>query len=125
MKRSILVFGLLGILVASAFGQANILQAKIPFEFVVGGVTAPAGNYDFGISNNLVRVTNRDTGRIITQLWPRTRIAADSTANGSARISFDLQGTKHFIEAIWPQQGEGYVLNAVKGEHTHEVIRLK
>lgn len=112
-------------LLASAFGQGNFLQAKIPFEFVVGGKTLPAGDYDFGMSDNVVRMRNHDTGMTVAQFGFMTRIAADKTVGGTARISFDVKEDKHFIEAIWPEQGDGYLIHAVKGEHTHEIIRLK
>jgi hypothetical protein len=125
MKRSILVLGLLGILLASAFGQGNLLEAKIPFEFVAGSKTLPAGNYDFGASGNLIRMNDHDTGKTVALLESLTRIAADMTATGTARISFDVQEGRYFIEAIWPEHGDGYLIHTVKGEHTHEVVRLK
>ncbi len=126
MKRSLVIVGLLGLFLASALGQETFfLKAKIPFDFVVSGRTIPAGDYDFGISNNMVALRDHGTGRNVAQFGYMTRIAADKTATGSARISFDVKEDKHFIEAIWPEQGDGYLIHAVKGEHTHEVIRLK
>ncbi len=124
MKRLVLVVGLLGVLLASAFGQGHFLQTRIPFEFVAADQTFPAGLYDFNVSNNAVTMKNHDTGKSVA-LGFMTRIAADKTAKGTARISFDVQEGKHFIEALWPAQGDGYLLHAVKGEHTHEVIRSK
>lgn len=124
MKRLTLVLGLLGVLLSTAFGQGNFLQTKVPFEFVVGGQTFPAGNYDFSVSNKLVTMKSKDTGKTV-DLGFMTRIAVDNTAAGNARISFDVQEGKHFIEAIWPAQGDGYLINTVKGEHTHDIVRSK
>jgi len=122
MKRLTLVLGLLGVLLSTAFGQGTVLHAKIPFEFVAGGKTIPAGTYDFGVSRNFVQMKNSDTGKTVSLVY-MTRIAADNTATGRARIAFDVQDGKHFIEAVWPEQGDGYLLHHVKGEHTHEIIR--
>lgn len=122
MKKLLLVVGLLGILLTTAFGQEKFLQTKIPFEFVVGGQTFPAGDYDFKVSDHLLQMNNRDTHRTV-QLLVMTRIAADDTAKGTARISFDVKEGKRYIEAVWPWEGDGYLLHTVKGEHTHETVR--
>lgn len=124
MKRLALVVGLLAVLLPSAFGQGNVLHATIPFEFVANGKTLPAGSYDFSVSNKFVTMKNVDTGNTV-ELGFLTRIAADETASGRARISFDVQGDKRFIEAVWPQSGDGYLIHTVKGEHTHEIVRSK
>ncbi len=123
MKRVALVVGLLGVLLATGFAQQNFLQTKIPFEFVAGGRTFPAGTYAFKVSNGLVEVKDDATGKIVAQLVPMTRIAVDKTATGAARISFDVQDGRHFIEAIWPGREDGYLLHTVKGQHTHEIVR--
>ncbi len=124
MKRLALVAGLLAILVSTAFGQASFLQAKIPFDFVVAGKTLPAGSYEFRAVNNFIQMRNQETGKTL-EFGAVTRLAVDKTAEGTARISFDVQEGKHFIEAIWPAQDEGYLFHTVKGEHTHEIIRSK
>jgi hypothetical protein len=124
MKKSVLVVALLVVFLASAFAQGNLLQAKIPFDFVVGGKTLPAGNYEFKAANhNYIQIRNLETGKVV-QLQSVTRLAADKSS-GTARISFDVQEGKHFIEAIWPEQDEGYLLHSVKGQHTHDMVSSK
>jgi hypothetical protein len=124
MKRLSLILGLLGVLLSTAFGQGSFLQAKIPFEFVAGGKTLPAGTYDFSVSNKFVEMKNHDTGKTLS-LGYLTRIAGDDTTAGRARLSFDVQQGKHFVEAVWPDKGDGYFLHSIKGEHTHEIVRMK
>jgi hypothetical protein len=121
MKRLILVLGLLGVLVSAAFGQGTFLQVKIPFEFVVGGNTFPAGTYTFSQSNQYVQMKSLDTGESVP-LGFLTRLAADRTP-GTAGISFDVQEGKHFIETVWPKAGDGYLVHMVKGNHTHEIVK--
>jgi hypothetical protein len=123
MKRSTLVLGLLAILLSTAFGQRGVLQTKIPFEFVAGSHTLPAGDYNFSATDRFVQIKNVDTGKTVSVAYI-TRIAADRTATGKARVSFDVQEGKHFIEALWPgQDGDGYLVHSVKGKHTHETVR--
>lgn len=124
MKRLTLVVGLLGVLLATAFAQDLFLHATIPFDFVAEGKTYPAGTYDFSASGNFVQMKNHDTKNSV-QIKYLTRIATDETAAGRVRISFDVQGGKHFIEALWPERGDGYFFSHVKGEHTHEIVRSK
>ena len=125
MKRLTLVVGLLRVLLATTFGQGRyFLQTKIPFEFVAEGKTLPAGKYDFRLSDHSVEMRNHDTGKAF-QLPVLTSIAADKTARGTARISFDVQGGKHFIEAVWPEKGDGFLIHKAEGENTREIIRSK
>jgi hypothetical protein len=126
MKRLTVVVGLLGVLLATtAFGQGRyFLQTRIPFEFVAADKTFPAGKYDFRLSDHSVEMTNHDTGKHFSLPF-LTSMAADKTAQGTARISFDVQDGKHFIEAVWPENSDGYLIRKVEGEHTREIIRSK
>ena len=124
MKKAALVVCLLAVLLTSALGQGTFLHARIPFEFVAGGQTFPAGNYDFSVSNSAVTIRNMETRKSL-EFGYLTRVAADNTAPGAARISYDVQEGKRFIEAIWPSNGDGYLIHTVKGEHTHVIVRLK
>jgi hypothetical protein len=126
MKRTILVLGLVGILLASAFGQSNILRASIPFEFVVSNLTLPAGDYEFRVTGDqFMKITNVGTGATVAMVMPLTRLAAEKMAAGTGKVSFDVREGKHFIEAVWPSEGAGYLLHATKGEHTHEIVSMK
>ncbi len=128
MKKSLLIVGLLAILASTALAQGPFLTASIPFEFIVAGKTFPAGDYDFkvaGPEDHFVQMTSHKTGAMVASIVPITRIAADKDQTGNGRISFDLRDGKRFVEAVWPASGDGYLLHAVKGEHTHEIVRVK
>lgn len=127
MKKLVLVLGLLAIFASTAFAQGAFLTANIPFEFVVSGKTFPAGDYDFrmtGPGEHFLQMSNHHTGAVIATVVPITRIAAASHEPGTGRVSFDVTDGKHFVEAVWPATGDGYLLHAVKREHTHEVVQL-
>lgn len=100
------------------------MQTRIPFEFVAADKTFPAGKYDFRLSDHSVEMTNHDTGKRFSLPF-LTSVAADKTAQGTARISFDVQDGKHFIEAVWPEKGDGYLIRKVEGGHAREIIRSK
>jgi hypothetical protein len=61
MKKFISTLCLISALaVAPAFGADRIVRATVPFEFVVGDATLPAGEYDFknGINAESILVSN-------------------------------------------------------------------
>ncbi len=123
MKRLALLVCLLGVFLSAAFGQESIVRVKVPFEFVAGGQTLPAGSYTFSVSYDAHTTTirNLDTGKSLTTLYiAQTRF--DEQASGRAGISFDVQYGTHFVRAIWPDQGDGYLIHEVKGEHTSETF---
>ncbi len=122
MKKVLLVVLLLGMLMTTAFGQSGILQVKIPFDFVAGGKMLPAGNYKFSVSDNFVTLSDRETGRTVGRFMVITRLAAEDRTNSMARVSFDVKEGKHFIEAVWPLQTDGYLVHTVQGQHSHEVV---
>ncbi len=124
MKKISLIVCLLGLMLATALGQNSqpTLQAKIPFEFWASGKTFAAGNYSFSVSNETIKMTNQDTGEAVF-LQLMTRLAAEKSPASTAKISFDVQQDKHFIEALWPDSDDGYLLHAVKGEHTHKIVK--
>ncbi len=122
MKRMIVMFGLLALLAVSAYAQEGLVNAKVPFEFVVSGKTLPAGNYVFKLSTDRLTVQNKDTGTIAAAMV-MTKIAATAESK-AVGITFDVSNGKHFIEAVWPMAGgDGYLIHMVKGEHTHEVVK--
>jgi hypothetical protein len=112
-------------MLATALGQSNqtkpVLQANIPFQFLAANRTFSAGNYSFKLSRDIVQMTNRDTNESV-YLPLLTRIA-EMKLSGTAKISFDVRDGKHFIEALWPGDEDGYLLHTVKGEHTHQIIK--
>ncbi len=121
MKKVVLIVALLGLLLPAAFAQGNSLHAMIPFDFIAMGKTLPAGSYAFNVSDGNVKMLNEQTGATLL-LGHLTRIAAENQAKRAAKVSFDVQGGKHYIEAFWPEEGDGYLIHMVKGEHTHSII---
>jgi hypothetical protein len=122
MKRAILVIGFLGLLVCSVQAQ-TVLKANIPFEFIAGETTFPAGTYEFKPSQNFafMEVQNTETGKsALLQILTRL-----GTADmGPSRISFDKVGEKTILESVLPVGDDGYLFLATKEKHTHRIVKL-
>ncbi len=121
MKRMLTVIGLLTVLVISSYAQQPIVKADIPFEFMAAGKVLPAGNYEFVVNEALsgIQIRNLDTHKtmvvhIITQVAARA---------GTVGVTFDNVNDKRILEAVWPPNGDGYLLASTKGKHGHEVVK--
>ncbi len=121
MKRAILVIGLLGLLIAPAFAQ-EITKATIPFEFVAGQTTLPAGTYEFKPMDNSrqMQVQNVTTGKSV-MVPVMTRLGTGEA--GVAKVTFDKVGNKTMLETVLPGTGDGYLLHVTKGKHTHNIVK--
>jgi hypothetical protein len=122
MKRAILVIGFLGLLVCSAHAQ-TLFEANIPFNFIAGETTLPAGTYDFKPSEDFLfmQVLNKDTGKSV--LIPvLTRLGTGDT--GPARITFDKVGGKTILESVLPVTDDGYLFQITKEKHTHRTVKV-
>ena len=73
---------------------------KLPFQFVVGGKTLPAGTYKVshltnGNSGPLI-LTSRDNGTSVFVL----PYVSESTSADNPQVSFQRVGEEHFLSAI-------------------------
>jgi hypothetical protein len=107
MKRQVITLvGVLSlVLVAgSAFAQTNHVQAKIPFDFMVGKATLPAGQYDLTSLNdgaNKLSVLRGSDGRsnaIFSANRVESRNASDKT-----KLVFHRVGDQYFLRQIWAE----------------------
>ena len=99
-KHLITLIGLL-LVTAAAFGQTGRVKADIPFDFVVGGLTLPAGQYTIGPANNLrtaVAVRGDSMPRMALAHQARSAIPAKST-----KLIFHRYGNRYFLAQIWVQ----------------------
>jgi len=100
MKRSHLAIAVvfaLSILMTSAVAQTTHIKANIPFDFVVGKQTLPAGEYSItgqGMVLQLVRVDGPGS------MFVQTYIAGYKN-NVIPRILFHRYGKRSFLSQIW------------------------
>jgi hypothetical protein len=80
----------------SAHGQdTEGVRVKVPFEFVAGGKTLPAGTYTLGRLSleaySGIEISSYGQGAIVLP------IAVDGTPAKAPKLSFELVGDKHFL----------------------------
>ena len=116
-KSSLFAVVLLGMFAASAHAQ-DIITVKIPFAFVVGHESFPAGRYDvvpadFGSSVMSIRGMDRNgaVGFVLTSLAG----GRDPLGDQPALVFKKFENTYRLSE-IWESGGEGRVLPQFKGE---------
>lgn len=130
VKRIALVLSLIGLVaVGSGFaGQATaeVLKAKIDFQFTAGGKVLPAGMYDFMAINNDAAIRVQGEGKNSAIVSVITRLAGDiHTTPQDAHLVFDEVGNTSTLAEIWIPGQDGYVLQITKGKHTHKVLNIQ
>jgi hypothetical protein len=103
MTKSLLTIALtLTVLVGAGMNalaqDSDRVVVKVPFEFVVGTKTLPAGTYTVGrfspgVSSGLL-IKSYDNGAFVLP------IVADSMNDGSPKFSFDQVGGKYFLSKV-------------------------
>jgi hypothetical protein len=122
MKRQIAnllsVFGLL--LVAACANAQNVnVKANVPFDFVVGNVTLPAGAYSIQSINDgigsptlMIRGTSNKVGRLVG-----SNAAENLNPAASSHLLFHRYGDTYFLAQIWVQgEQRGRALSMTRRE---------
>jgi hypothetical protein len=78
--------------------------ATVPFEFIAGGVSLPAGEY------RVSRVSNNGDPELVIRSFNKTGtfllpIAFSGVADGQAKLSFEQVGDKYFLSQVETQRG--------------------
>jgi hypothetical protein len=98
--------------VVSANGQSQRATANIPFEFIVGDKSLPAGNYALGAlnsSSDVLKVSSADAKEAAMRLT----MPLDGKSK-SAKLVFHRYGERNFLAEIWTgPDGDGR--SVVKG----------
>jgi len=108
-----------------AIAQTDLsLLADMPFSFVAGTKTLPAGQYMFQPSNNELEmmVRNQKTGEsvfvpLLTRLGPRSE--------GEAEVVFDVASNQHYLAEVHVPGIDGFAFKAAPGKHAHVSVRAK
>jgi hypothetical protein len=101
-----------------SLAQQIKVNADIPFSFLAGGQSLPAGTYQFLLSANGKQISVRNTKgqervlvTIVTRLSPRGQKGAE--------IVFDVAGSEHYLSEVFPPGSDGFMITGAPGEHTH------
>jgi hypothetical protein len=94
---------LLGLNISAPAEDLDKAIVTVPFEFVAGGVTLPAGEYRVNrVSSNDPELVIRSYNKGATFLLP---IAFAGVADGQSRLSFEQVGDKHFLSQVETLRG--------------------
>jgi hypothetical protein len=88
------------VLAAPVSAQTLTLKASVPFDFVVGGRTMPAGDYEVGTLNEggVLAVRNASSGALTKITSLPTALPGDP---GKVSIAFHRYGNDYFLAGIW------------------------
>jgi hypothetical protein len=91
---------LLGLGISAHAQDASGVVVKVPFEFVAGGKTLPAGTYSVGrlspgIHPSLI-IDSKDSGTFSLVL----PIAPDGDSAGHTELSFERVGSKYYLSKV-------------------------
>jgi hypothetical protein len=103
---------LIGIAAGSSDAQTRrkvALEASVPFEFVVGNRSFPAGSYTFEMATGSPK-TSDQSGVLVVRSHERglytavaTGVAADANAHVSPKLTFVRSGDRVFLSKVWRQ----------------------
>jgi hypothetical protein len=91
---------LLGSAISAHAQDASGVVVKVPFEFIAGGKTLPAGTYSIGrlspgIHPSLI-IDSKDSGAFVLVL----PVVPDGDSGGHAELRFGRVGDKYFLSKV-------------------------
>jgi len=100
--RSILAALAVLLMATAAHAQQRTVSATVPFNFVVGNRSYPAGDYLFRNSRNVLMITNAEQAKTDITL---SNACQAVTPSADTKLVFDSMGGSYFLRQIWI---EGY-----------------
>ena len=114
--------GVLATFAASAYAYDPLVEGKVPFAFVAGNTTLPAGSYEIGLADpttNILEIRSQNGSK--TWLLPYvTRLSA--RPDEKSVLVFDVQGGNRYLSELFAPPEDGFSLEGARGEHTHETV---
>jgi hypothetical protein len=107
MKTRALVMA--GVMALTIFATTRVAQAQqsmavnVPFDFVAGNKTLPAGEYTVKIStptHSLILVSRKDS---TASAFINTNAAVSSTPQAESKLIFNRYGDRYFLSQVWQQ----------------------
>jgi hypothetical protein len=108
--------------VGSAYGQSKQTVAKIPFEFVVGDKSLPAGEYGvapFTSSGQVLRIGSTEDNQTALRL---TSPITCASAPDNGKLVFHRYGSHYFLTEVW-NAGETTGRQLVKSKQQRAIER--
>ncbi len=101
-KQALMILGLVLLAgLAPVYAQSSAKASfSIPFEFVVGNVTLPAGDYivQYSARTTMITITNANGSPTVYAL---TKSLSGKSAAAQAKLLFNRYGAKNFLSQLW------------------------
>jgi hypothetical protein len=100
-KLIVLVVGLALLMTAGASAQTIHLKTDVPFKFIVGRTTFPAGQYELlstGIGDNVLMIrslNSKDAALVLSNLSESREVSAQT------KLVFHRYGQRYFLAEVW------------------------
>ena len=124
-QKTTLLITLMSLMAALAvYAQSGTVRVTISHAFSAAGKQFPAGPYQFARDPvlNFIRLTSTDR-KNSAQLPILTRTSgAMHTTSKDGHVVFDKIGETYVLSELWIPGQDGYVLNATKEKHEHQVM---
>jgi hypothetical protein len=100
-----------------------VVSARVPFEFSVGNVTLPAGDYEIQQANeSTLMIRNHATSKM-TPVMIMTRLA--SRGDNQVTLVFDQAEGKNYLSEVHVSWGDGFALHGASAKHTHASVKAE
>ena len=93
--------------VVPAFAQTRMLvRVDVPFEFSVGSVNLPAGEYEISsqVGSNVMRIAAAKGDH--QSVWITKSTTTDSHPEGT-HLTFHVYGQQYYLAGVWSRTGAG------------------
>jgi hypothetical protein len=105
---------------AQAQNTAHIVKANIPFDFVVGNQSFPAGHYSVALSGaGLLELRDSD-GRVVANALTQSVQALNQAAQ--PKLRFEDEAGLHVLTQVW-QQGDSTGRQILRSKSGNLVVR--
>ncbi len=119
-----LALGLVALVAFVSAQAAERVHADIPFPFIVGKQTFPAGQYQIvkGDKEDLIQIQSMKKGPA-ADILVITRLGSEiHTTPNDSHIVFDKVGDAYYLSELWLPGEDGYLLHVTKEQHTHRTV---
>jgi hypothetical protein len=96
--HSILASLALLLMATAAHAQQATLTGSVPFNFVVGDRTYPAGDYIFRNSGDVLKISNAEQSKTEMAV---SNACGGSTPSKDSKLVFERMGGYYFLRQIW------------------------